>query len=141
MRRGGAFPRRLRDNYARTNSTASSICGIIFRSPCRAVRHWSSCRAVRHWSPCRAVRHSPPSPMDITRQRWTFDLFNLRASATRQLRTCPADATAAQICRADSNSTSAGASLGFRLELLLRVIPGSTGTMRASRRVSEFGFD
>ena len=55
-----------------------------------------------------------------------------------QFCTCPADATAAQICRA---STSAGASFGFRLELLLRAIPGSTGTIRASRRVFEFGFD
>ena len=51
VRRGGALPRRLRDNYARTNATASSICGIIFRSPCRAVRHL------------------PPSPLDIVRQR------------------------------------------------------------------------
>ena len=46
--------------------------------------------------------------------------------------TCPADAITAQICRA---STSAGASFGFRLELLLRAIPSSTGTIRASRRV------
>ena len=137
VRRGGTFPRRLRDNHAHTNATASSICGIIFRSPCRAVRYRSPCRAVLHWSPCRAVRHSPPSPLDITRQRWTIDLFNLRASAaSRQFRTCPADATAAQICRA---STFAGASLGFRLELLLRAIPGSTGAKRASRRVSGSG--
>ena len=54
------------------------------------------------------------------------------------LETCPADATTAQICWA---SISAGASFGFRLELLLRAIPGFTATIRASRRVSEFGFD
>ena len=97
VRRGGAFPRRLCDNDARTNATASSVCGII------------------SWSPCRAVRHSPPSPLDIARQRWAFVLFKLRTSATtRQLRTCPVDAPAAQICRANSTS---GASLGFRLKL------------------------
>ena len=110
------------DNHARTNAAASYICGIIFGSLCRAVRH------------------SPPSSLNITRQRWTFKLSNLQASAaTRQLRTYPADATAAQICRI--NSTSAGASLGLRLELLLRVIPCSTGTVRAFSRVYEFGFD
>ena len=118
--------------HARTNATASFICGIIFRSPCCAVRYRRPCRAVQHWSPCRAVPHSPPSSLDITRQRWTIDLFNLRASAaSRQFCTCPADATAAQIFRA---FTSAGTSLGFRLELLLRAIPGSTGTIRTSRR-------
>ena len=129
VRRGRAIPRRLRDNHVRTKATASYVCGIIFRSPCRAVRHWS---------PCHAVRHSPPSPLDITRQRWAFDLFNLRAiAATHQLRTYPVDATAAPICRV--NSTFTGAYLGFRLELPPRAIPGFTGTIRASRRVSEFG--
>ena len=148
VRRGGAFPRRLRDNHARINATTSFIYGIIFRIPCRAVRyrspcrtvqHWSPCRAVQHWSPCRAVRHSTPSSLDITRQRRTIDLFSLRASAaSRQFHSCAANATAAQIYRV---STSAGAFFGFRLELLVRAIPGSTGTIRASRRVSEFGFD
>ena len=83
-----------------------------------------------------------PLPLDIARQRWTFDHFKLWASAaTRQLRTCPDDATTAQIRRANStNSTSIGASLGIRLELLVRDIPGATGTIRASRRVCESGF-
>ena len=139
VRRGGAFPRRPHDNHARTKATASFICGIIFRSPCRALRYRSTWRAVQHWSPCRAVRRSPHSFLDITRQRRTINLFNLRTTtASRQFRTCSAGATAAQICRA---SISAGASLGLRLELFLRAIPGSTGTIRASRRVSEFGFD
>ena len=43
-----SFPRRVRDNHVRTNATASLICGIIFRSPCRAVRYRSPCRAVQH---------------------------------------------------------------------------------------------
>ena len=81
VRRGGAFPRRLRDNHARTSATTSFMCGIIFRSPCRALQHWS---------PFRAVRHSPPSSLDITRQRRTIDLFNLRASAaSSQFRNLP----------------------------------------------------
>ena len=81
VRRGRAFPRRLRDNHARTSATTPFICGIIFRSPCRAAQHWS---------PCRAVRHSPPSSLDITRQRQTISLFNLRASAaSSQFRNLP----------------------------------------------------
>ena len=59
--------------------------------PCHSARGIIPFRSLR-----RAVRHLPPSLLDIARQRWTFDHFKLRASAaTRQLRTCPADATAA----------------------------------------------
>ena len=80
VRRGGPLPRRVQSNYARTSAGASAVRGIIFRSSCRAVRYL------------------PSSPVDATRQRWTFDGVKLRASAaTRQLCTCPADATAAQI--------------------------------------------
>ena len=48
VRRGGAFPRRVQGNYARTSAVASSVRGIIFFR-----------------SLCRAVRHLPPSPLDI----------------------------------------------------------------------------
>ena len=80
VRREGVYTRRVEGNYARTSATGSFICGtIIFRSLCGAVRHLAS------------------SPLDIARQRWTFDRVQLRTSAaTRQL-TCPADATTTQI--------------------------------------------
>ena len=81
VRRGGAFHRRVQGNYARTSIAASSVCDIIFFR-----------------SLCRAVRHLPSSPLDIARQRWTLDRVQLRTSAaTRQLCTCPADTTTAQI--------------------------------------------
>ena len=122
VRRGGAFPRRVQGNskHARTSAAASYVFGAIFRSLCHAVRLL------------------PSSPMDIARiQRWIFDRVKLRTSAaTRQLCTCPADATTAQTSR----TTSTGASLGIRVELLIRALPGSTDTLRASRRVSEFVF-
>ena len=111
VRRGEAFPRRLCDNHVRTDATF--IYDTNFRIPCRAVRYWSPCHiAVQPRSPCRAVRHPPPSSLDFKRQRYSIDLFSLRASVeSSQFRTCPADATAAaQICRA---TTSAGASFGF----------------------------
>ena len=117
-------------------SISLQTAGQLRPHPCPA----SSVRGITVFrSLGRAVRHLPPSPLDITRQRWTFDHFKLRASAaTRQLRTCLADATIAQICQTNStNSTSVGASLGIRLELLLRKIPGATGTIRAFRRVFE----
>ena len=64
---GGAFPRRLRDNHARTSTT---IYGYIFRSSSSAIQYRSPCRtAVQHRSSCRTVRHSPPSYLDIKRQR------------------------------------------------------------------------
>ena len=79
VRRGGAFPREVQSNYARTSAAASSVCGIIFRSSCRAVRQL------------------PSSSVGIARQLWTFDRVKLRASAaTSQLCTCPADDTTAQ---------------------------------------------
>ena len=113
--------------------------GTIFRSPCRTVRYRSPSRtAVQHRS-CRTVRHSPPSCLDITRQRYSIDPFSLRTSVkSSQFCTSLADATAAHICRV---ATSTGASFRFWLELLFRAIPSSTGTIRASRRVFEFGFD
>ena len=131
LRREETFPHILRDNYARTNATF--IYGTIFRSPCRAVRYRSPCRAVQHWNPCRAIRHSPPSSLDITRPQWSIDPFRLRASVkSSQFCTCPADATAAQICRA---STSAGASFGFRLELLHPRLYRHNMCLQASFRV------
>ena len=135
---GGAFPCRLRDHHARTSAIAY---GTIFRSPYRAVRYRSPCRtAVQHRSSCRTVRHSPPSYLDTTRQRYSIDPFSLRTSVkSSQFCTSLADATAAaHICRV---ATSTVSSFRFWLELLFRAIPSSTGTIRASRRVFEFGFD
>ena len=72
VRLGGSLHRRVQRNYARTSAGASVIRGIIFRSSCRAVRYL------------------PSSPVDATRQRWTFDRVKLQASAaTRQLCNCP----------------------------------------------------
>ena len=138
MRQGRTFSRRLRDYNARPSATFKY--GIIFRSPCRTVRYRSPSRtAVQHRS-CRTVRHSPPSYLDITRQRHSIDPFSLRTSVeSSQFCTSLADATtAAHICRV---ATSTGVSFRFWLELLFRAIPSFTGTIRTSRRVFEFGFD
>ena len=138
MRQGGTFPRRLRDYNARPSATFKY--GTSFRSPCRTVRYRSPSRTAVQYRSCRTVRHSPPSYLDITRQRYSIDPFSLRTSVkSSQFCTSLADATAAaHICRV---ATSTGASFRFWLELLFRAIPSSTGTIRASRRIFEFGFD
>ena len=90
--------------------------------------------------PPQSLNNSPPSYLDITRQRHSIDPFSLPTSVkSSQFCTSLADATAAaHICRV---ATSTGVSFRFWLEFLFRAIPSSTGTIRTSRRVFEFGFD
>ena len=66
VRREGALPRKMKGNYARTSAAAFSVCGIILRSSCRAVRHlpsppWTSHDSDEHST---ASSYGPPPPPD-----------------------------------------------------------------------------